>query len=540
MAVTAATSDLAHFRLLAEVRWHVFRNSLRVGFKRMEAFIRALTWVGGSLVVAVVAVLCALNGYFLFPKRSLLTHILLWFLALVWQILPLVLEGSAPVLDFRELARYPIRFRLYYLMSAAYGLLDPVALTCVVWLTSLGLGIMLGHPAAIPAVIVLLPLFALLNLLFNRVLFGWIRQITATRRRREILVMVGVLVLITAQGAFWTLMPRVEKVQDKTRFVNVIQAIDAYSPMGVTANALAHTRTHGLTALLALGGGCLILGYLLFRQLRPIYLGESDSDSAIRYGAIQVEPGWQLPFAGPQLSAMVEREVRYFFRENRLWVNQISIWTFVLIATLAPRFLQQAFGWSNERRGEMLYPIAISYSMLVLATLAYNCFWSDAGGYYRWLLSPVEMRRVLQAKNIFFGLAVLVNLLVVTLIVSIGVTLPWERLLNGFLTTIFIALGVVSAGNILSGWFPKKLKSGSFNTKNASEAATLLGLLVLGLVSGACFGASWAAKRWSEPLLMPLLLFLLIMLAVVAYVVSLKFSAQYLEKHQDKMCDELV
>lgn len=535
-----AVSDLAHFRLLAEVRWQVFRNSLRTGFKRVEVLIRALTWISGGLVVGLVAIAFALNGYFLFPQRPFTTHLALWVLAAGWQILPLVLEGSVPALDFRDLARYPIRFRLFYVMSVAYGLLDPAALACVVWLGSLALGIMAGHPWTIPWVLIFFPLFALLNLLFNRVLFGWIRQITATRRRREILVVVGVLALMIVQFAFWTLMPRVEKVQDKARLVTVLQAIDRYSPMGMTANAVATPRENALPALAMLGGGCLLLGFLLYQQLRPMYLGETESDSEVRHGVVQAEPGWQLPFAGPQLSAMVEREVRYFFRESRLWVNQVSIWTFVLIATLAPRFLQQAFGWNAERRGEMLYPIAISYSLIVMATLAYNCFWSDAGGYYRWLLSPVPMRQVLQAKNLFFALAALGNLAIVTMIVSIGVAIPPGKLLQGLLTTVFMGLGVVSVGNMLSGWFPKKLKSGSFNTKNASEAATFIGLATLGVLSAAAFGASWAGKRWQEPWLTPTLMLVLIALATCGYLLSLHLAAAYLEKHQDKMCDELV
>ena len=535
-----ALSDAAHFRLLAEVRWQVFRNSLRTGFKRVEVLIRALTWIGGITGVLAVSLVFALDGYFLFVKRAWVTHLLLWVLALLWQILPLVLEGSQPALDFRELARYPVRFRLFYIMSVAYGLLDPAALACVTWLASLALGIMVGHPWAIPWVLIFFPLFALLNLLFNRVLFGWIRQITATRRRREVLVVIGVLALLATQIFFWTWMPRIEKAERKAQFLPVIQSIDRYSPMGMTANAVSAPRDYVLPALAMLGGGCLLFGFLLYRQLRPMYLGEMESDSAVRHGAIQAEPGWQLPFADSQLSTMVEREVRLFFRESRLWVNQVSIWTFVLIATLAPRFFQQAFGWNAERRGEMLYPVAISYSLVVLATLAYNCFWSDAGGYYRWLLSPLRMRRVLIAKNIFFGLAVLVNLLIVTMIVSIGVAIPLVRLVQGLLATVFIGLGVVSAGNLLSGWFPKKLESGKFNTKNASEAATIIGLLVLGAFSAAAFLATWVGKRWHEPWLAPLLMLVLISVTGGLYLLTLNMASDYLEKHQDKMCDELV
>ncbi|HUS18174.1 MAG TPA: hypothetical protein VMZ25_00860 [Terriglobales bacterium] len=535
-----AIRDTTAFRLLARLRWQVFRNSLRPGFKRVEVLIRGFTWVAGVSTVAITSLIFAANGYFLFDKRPYVIHVSLWVIALVWQILPLVLEGSTPALDFNELARYPLRFRLFYTMSLTYGLLDPAALTCVAWLLCLALGIVMGHPAAIPSVVIFFPLFALLNLLFNRVLFGWLRQVTATRRRREILVAVGVLFLLTVQVSFWTWMPRLEKSERKAQVLPVIQAADRFSPMGVTANAVSAPRESALVALGTLGGGCLLLGFLLYRQLRPIYLGETDSDSEVRLGAIQAEPGWGLPFLGPQLSAMVEREVRYYFSEHRLWVNQVSIWSFVLIGALAPSFFQRAFGWSGERRGEVLYPVAISYSLIVMATLAYNCFWSDAGGYYRWLLSPVKIRRVLQAKNIFFGIAVLVNLVVVTTIVSFGIPIAPLRLLNGVLTTMLIALGVVSAGNLLSGWFPKKVKSGTFSAKNASEAATFIGLIVLAAFSALAFGANWAGKHWQRPWLTPLLLLVTVLAAGGIYLLALKLASEYLEKHQDKMCDELV
>ncbi|HUQ50021.1 MAG TPA: hypothetical protein VM056_04840 [Terriglobales bacterium] len=538
MAISA--SDTAHFRLLAEVRWHVFRNSLRVEFKRVEILVRAFTWISGVTVVSVVGLLFALNGYFLFVKRPIATYVLLWLVAFVWQILPLVMEGSAPVLDFRELARYPIRFRLYYAMSVVYGLLDPVAFTCVVWIASLGLGIMIGHPWTIPWVLIFLPLFALVNLLFNRAMYGWFRSMVGTRRNREILVATGVLLLVIAQISVWNWMPKLESEDLKKQMQPVVKAINQYSPMGLAANAIRHPEENSLIAFGLLGGGCLLFGWFLFRQLKPMYLGETQSEAEVRSAATQAQPGWRIPFAGPQFSAIVEKEIRYFFRENRLWVNQVSIWAFVLVATMGPAFMNKAFGFSQQRRGEFLYPVAISYSLIMLSTLAYNCFWSDAGGYYRWLLSPVRMRQVVQAKNISFGIAALVNFWVVTAIVRVDAIIPALKILNGFLITCLLALAVVSAGNLLSGWFPKKIKQGSFNTKNASEAATIIGLLWLGAIAALSYGAHWAGKYWQEPLLVPAFLFLLILAAVGAYLVSLKLAAEYLESNQDKMCDELV
>ena len=331
-------SDAAHFRLLAEVRWQVFRNSLNAGFKKLEAVVRVLTWIIGASTVAICSLLFAMAGYFVFIGKPFVIGILLWMLFLLWQLMPLLLEGSVPALDFRDLARYPIRFRLFYLMSVAYGLLDPAAMTCATWLMSLGVGIILRSPRSALPVVVFFGLFGLCNLLLNRIVFGWLRRITATRRNREILVAVGVLLLLVFQFSFWTLVPKLENGDGKKRIAPVIRAVHANSPMGIASAAVSQPRKNGLLALGVLGGTCGVFGLLLYRQLRPMYLGEMQSESVVRSGAIQVEPGWEFPFAGPQLSAMVEREVRYFFRESRLWVNQISIWTFVLIAAMAPTF----------------------------------------------------------------------------------------------------------------------------------------------------------------------------------------------------------
>ena len=44
-----ALSDTQHFRLLVLLRWQVFRNSLKQGFKRFEVIARFFTWASAAI-----------------------------------------------------------------------------------------------------------------------------------------------------------------------------------------------------------------------------------------------------------------------------------------------------------------------------------------------------------------------------------------------------------------------------------------------------------------------------------------------------------
>ena len=69
-----------------------------------------------------------------FARSSLLA------MFLVWQLAPILFEGYSSGLNFREVARYPVSFRVYFLLSLAYGVSDPAAITCMFWLFSIWLG----------------------------------------------------------------------------------------------------------------------------------------------------------------------------------------------------------------------------------------------------------------------------------------------------------------------------------------------------------------------------------------------------------------
>src|SRR5207237_8983584 len=107
-------SDLATFRLLAGVRWQVFRNSMNSGLKRLETAVRVITWLLGTSTVLLCSILFGALGFYVSVAKPFVLGIMLWVLFLLWQIIPLVLQGSVRALAFSDLGGYPVRFRLFY------------------------------------------------------------------------------------------------------------------------------------------------------------------------------------------------------------------------------------------------------------------------------------------------------------------------------------------------------------------------------------------------------------------------------------------
>src|SRR5262249_46441452 len=111
---------------------------------------------------------------------------------------------SSPGMNFQEVARYPIRFRLYYLIHTAYGLLDPTALLCITLLGCMGAGIAWARPDWMGYTGALLTAFALVNLMMNRVIFDALERILSTRRGREGFMLVVGLLAACSQLVIYT------------------------------------------------------------------------------------------------------------------------------------------------------------------------------------------------------------------------------------------------------------------------------------------------------------------------------------------------
>ncbi|HYL93653.1 MAG TPA: hypothetical protein VEW69_10925, partial [Alphaproteobacteria bacterium] len=125
--------------------------------------------------------------------------VMLWVVFLIWQLAPVLVEAHSPGLSFREIARYPASFSVYFLFNAAYGLLDPAAITGLCWLFAMWIGVLWAAPDWALVAAGAFFLFASFNLLCNRLLMGLLERYQNTRKGRERVVIVSLIVVLLPQ-----------------------------------------------------------------------------------------------------------------------------------------------------------------------------------------------------------------------------------------------------------------------------------------------------------------------------------------------------
>ena len=183
------------------------------------------------------------------------------------------------------------------------------------------------------------------------------------------------------------------------------------------------------------------------------------------------QTGWQVPFLSPQISAVIEKELRYAMRNAQL--RMMAVMPLVLIAV---RVLQGSRpGEGSARAGAaltsagsfaaytegLLVAAGVLYVFLILSSLSCNLFAYEAGGMRSFILSPVDRRTILLGKNLtiaFLAFVFCAVLLAVNQLVFRDLTLP--ALAFAALSFIFFAACFAVIGNWLSLRFPKRLQFG--------------------------------------------------------------------------------
>src|SRR5262249_21162005 len=138
-----------------------------------------------------------------------------------------------------------------------YGALDPATVLGAFWLLGIALGIGWARPGLMPWAVMVLLVFAIVNMMLTQMIFAWVERWLGQRRTREIFAVVFFLALISLQ----LIGPMLSRYGDRSnaaihwagRFANPVQAV---LPPGIAAAALAsrassHT-THALMFLAAL------------------------------------------------------------------------------------------------------------------------------------------------------------------------------------------------------------------------------------------------------------------------------------------------
>jgi ABC-2 type transport system permease protein len=495
-------------KLIAGLRWNLLKNNLQRKNNRWD-LIGIILAAGGSAVMVVGLCVAFYAGayFFLTTGRAGWMPLLYWSIFLWWQVVPILVAGFGANFEFRNLLRFPLSLRAFYILGLGYGFADFAAVSSVCWIVSMLVAAAVGRVQLLPVMAMASLLFILVNVTLERLIGSWLERIFANRRAREVLV--GLFVLSVVSINFLNVgLQRWGDRGTRPRIAYLVSYI-SWLPGSLAGNALAAANVGDSRALLLTIVGLLVwlagTSGLLWRRYQAQYLGEKLSESAApaagkretrRRTALSVFPS----FLSPPVAGVMRKEFHYLTRNGLSFLSLIVPPAMVIFFTLE-------FAGSNSQikdhglSPQFFFPATMAYLILILLSPAYNSFAFEGHGIQSYFMAPVRMRDVLVGKNLF-----LVCVVTVELAVSLGV-LIWRIGFPGFplfFSTIAAAAFAVMGQLTIANWsalsFPKKMEIGKMKGQRNSGVAvwTAFGVQILigGIAAIVLLAGGWLGNPW--------------------------------------------
>jgi ABC-2 type transport system permease protein len=495
-------------KLIAGLRWNLLKNNLQRKNNRWD-LIGIILAAGGSAVMVVGLCVAFYAGayFFLTTGRASWMLLLYWAIFLWWQVIPILVAGFGANFEFRNLLRFPLSLRAFYILGLGYGFADFAAVSSLCWIASMLVATAVGRVQLLPVMIATSLLFILVNVTLERLIGSWLERIFANRRAREVLLGLFVLSMVSMNFLTPALQPWGNH-GTRPRIVHLVPYL-SWLPGSLTGNAVAAASDGDSQELLLTGAGLFVwLGAtsgLLWLRYRAQYLGEELSESAVpsavkRVGRRRAASSGLPEVLSPPVAGVMRKEFRYLTR------NGFSFITLILPPIMVMFFSMQ-FAGSNSMLKEhglapqTFFPAAMAYVILILMSPAYNSFAFEGHGIQSYFMAPVRMRDILVGKNLF-----LVCVVTVELAVSLGV-LIWRMGFPGFplfFSTIAAAAFAVMGQLTIANWsalsFPKKMEIGKMKGQRNSGVAvwTAFGVQILigGIAAIVLLAGGWLGNPW--------------------------------------------
>ncbi|HEX7771379.1 MAG TPA: hypothetical protein VF435_03100, partial [Pyrinomonadaceae bacterium] len=245
--------------------------------------------------------------------------------------------------------------------------------------------------------------------------------------------------------------------------------------------------------------------------------------------------GWQLPLISAELSAIIEKEMRYAMRNAQ--VRMLALMPLILIVVRAINSRRWGTGRSPASEDFLTYGSGliatggVLYVFVILAGLSCNLFAFEKDGMRTLILSPVDRRKILLGKNI----AVAVLALVFSIILLILNTIVFRDLTAQtllFIVPSFVIFAAISSmiGNWLSIHFPKRMRFGK--RMNVSGVAGFLLIPMIIVLATPPLLATLVGYFSRNLYYEYLALFALALMSVGLYSLIIDFHARALEKRE--------
>jgi ABC-2 type transport system permease protein len=542
---------------VAWMRWRVFLNNFRRSNKKrgvtgtvLIVLLRIVVWtIVGCFLVGPIAG-CGLAAYY----RPGDIGMLLWIVFSIHLFISLNVVPGAIGFDLTPLLRFPIRFSDYLLIRLFFGLFSIPTIVANLCLAAAAVGLGLNDHRVFLWAALVLGVYAINNVFFIRMVLAWVDRWMATRRAREIL---GALVLVlslsfqlVAAGArrhahaMFGLLHRLAQLHPWVQYLPPGLAtgaiLDRYSSRNFAANASLLGLTACAIVFLA------ILAARLKREFRGENLSEtggravrsrSASPADARIGIAAGKPvadivattSLGLPST---IAACLQKELLYLKRSGAQLYGLITPLFFVFVLSRTNRF----FGNSG-----MLLTYAVSYVMFGLLAGLYNVLGADGAGFSLYLLAPVRLRDVMLAKNLVNGGVIVTEVLLATLAVSLilGRLPPASVLVATFLWAVFALLLNLTVGNLRSLLSPMRFELGKVRRPPMAKGGVLISLGVMFAGLGTGIPVIAACRYFGHPWLATPIFVVLDAAALFAYLVVFSRIDTIAADHRDDLTEAL-
>jgi hypothetical protein len=487
------------------LKWKLLRNSLRSS----KAVVNKLATVLGMLAAFAFSLVVALSlgiTAYAFTRPGLMDEVLkrsakggqipvaastefiffsiLGFLYLMWATVPLSIGGSKQF-DAGKLLMYPITLRKLFAVDFVSELttLHSVFAIPAVLAIAVGAGLGSGHLAialigAVPAT------------LFGVALSKWLSTTIGSLLQRKrargetIIALIGAVVGISGALA-GQLVPVLFRHAASVRSLRwTPPGAAAVLLFGATPNVVEYVVAFITLSVYTV---VLIIGTYWIARRAALGLGGQRRRKTMAETSVAgpVYVGWQLPLLSPELSAIVEKELRYAMRNAQ--IKMMAMMPLILIAVRLFNRTRMGDLRSSAHAGEFMAYLSglmasggVLYVFLILGGISANQFAFEEGGMRSYILSPIDRRTILIGKNI----AVTIVAFVFAVVLLVLNAIVFRDMSAGdwlFVSLSFIVFAAIMSiyGNWVSIHFPKRMRFGKRMNVSGVAGVLLIPMIVV-------------------------------------------------------------
>jgi ABC-2 type transport system permease protein len=559
----------AQLLAVAWLRWRIFVNGMfrkrpkgnrQIAGLVFATLLRLIVW---PILALIVVVPVAASGFFAWLAISQghpdsLASLLLG-IALLWQFVSvngLSIAAAIPSFDPASLVRFPLRFGRYFVLRSLLGLMTPSTIVGCLALLAAAVGIGIANRSlALPALVVM-AVYALMNIYLTRMIGAWMERWLANRRFREIFSMLMALFAVSVQFMNLQRSPMRPHGTRSSLLLAVLHSSGSYLywlPSGFAAQAILLVK-HPVAEVAQFAG--LLASTTLFAavfaiRLHKQFLGEHLSEGVSR--RVKTPSAPRIKTATPQLTALsppaasgaifspimaacLRKEWLILSGNGTQLIGFLTPLMFVVIFSLNRTF--SAFS------SKYFLPAAIAYVLIASLSSLYNIFGADGRGVQLYLFAPIRLLDVVLAKNLL-SLALIVTQvgLAWTIIgVLARVPIPVSAQISTAFWTIFVVAFNLAIGTLRSIQAPRHYVPGQGRQQRATPTNRTSALLVLAVLFGSMLlqiPVAIASSYFKAPWLATWVFGPLAVAAVLAYALLLRSVERLILANRDVFAEEL-